>query len=636
MKHPLKSLLALLLALCMSLSLLTAGVWAVDASDPASEDLSVQEELAPEEEVPAAEEESAAEDIDPVDENLADPADEEEIPADEEEVPADNEEVSADDELDEDALDVQSKPTYHPNALSVRLDDSKISATITHGTRPTPAKAGMRIIIDGAEAGTNSWKECENMDLGNNWTYGLSTLPCSSDDGSWGSLTLTSGHSYVFRACYTNEYSERSDYAYSDSIDYYSKTQDKATLQQRIQNYLTVGLSADEGKNMVYKSAYDEKGLTANKTELLYNRPLYQLDVKYTGTSVGTGLDQGDTMLNFSATYASRVRSNGFQQGDARYVEGLDFRLEGLWFVNKNGTEQYQSLSESAGKQNFTVNLNEMGSGCNYIKLRLICYGYNTYGVKQYWVEEPIYFNVGFSATPLNTYSALTTKNAITLKPCTNYGGTLSYDSALPAAKGNVRAVGMKVWYRKKGTSKWTPKTFSGTKPPVIKGLKPNTVYQWKAQYYITSKSHTGAIQTITAPETKVFNVCTAVTAKPKVKSCKVSKVKVVKHRIAAHWQKTGTNRWSWIKEQVWYTTDFKVTYTFANASKNIKGYTSGGVYAPVKKGKVTFSMSVNTGKKKAKAKKFTAKLKSCTNTNGPGVDVSGLSPVLKYTGKIK
>lgn len=511
------------------------------------------------------------------------------------------------------------------------MSGSQISATITHGTRPLPAKNGMKIIVEGAIDGTNTWQTCEYLELSNAWGYGETSLSCQSGDGSWKYLTLTTRTKYVFRACYTNEYGERSDYAYSQPMTYYSKTQETALLKQRIQNYLTVGLSAKEGENKVYTSAYDEKGLTANQTELLYNRPLYQLDVTFNGTDTSN-----PDLLKFHATYTSRVRDNGFQEGNDQYVEGLDFRLEGLWFVNQKGEEQFQSLSESAGQQDFTVNLSEMGSGCNYIKPRLICYDRCGSGVKEYWVEEPIYFNVGFSATPLNTYSALTTKNAITLKPCTNYGGTLAYDDALPAAKGNVNEIGVFVWYRKKGTSRWTRKTFTGTNPPVITRLTPDTVYQWRAQYYIKSTDHTGAVQTITAPVTKVFNVCTAVSAKPKVKSCKVSKAKVVKHTIAGHYEKSGTNSLKWVKKQVWYTTDFTVTYTFAKPSRNIKGYTSGGVYAPVKNGKVTFKMSVNSGKKKKKAKKFSTRLQSCTNINGPGVDVTGLSPVLKYNGKIK
>lgn len=490
---------------------------------------------------------------------------------------------------------------------------------ITHGELPLSIKYEQMLIVEGRDVSDNgSWLECESQHLSNARGYNGGTS-CSSNDGSWGSLSLTSGHQYEFRVCYTYPDGTRSEYAVSNTLTYASSTQNESQLKQRIQNYLTNGLSAEEGEDKIYPINYDGHGLTANATAFRFNRPLYQMDLYYTGT---TEDNSGNTLINFRVECSSRV------------AEGLEFRPEYVYYIGKDGSEQVQSLAGTSTTEEFSISLGEMGSGCNYLKLKLICYDMCGSGVDQYWTEEPIGFDIRPGATPLNTYSALTTKDTISLKPCTNYSGTLSYENSIPAAKGNVSESGVYVWYRKKGASSWTKKTFKGTAIPKIKSLKQDTVYEWKAQYYIKSKMLDGTPWTITSPVTKVFKVCTAVSAKPQVKSCKVTGAKVVKHQIDGHWESTGSGL-KWVKTKVWYTTDFKVTYTFKNPSKNVVGYTSDGVYSKVKSGKVTFSMSVNTGTKKAKAKTFTANLQSCTNINGPGVSVSGLSAKLKYTGKI-
>ena len=593
MKRKLKSVLALLLALSMALSLLCGAVWAAESDESSTPDASVQ--TVEEVEAPAPEKE-------------AEQSAPSEVP-EEEKAPEEEEEeaqlVSQDD----------AAPTYAPSKVEVSMSDSKIAMIIYHGTRPMSVKFEQRLIVEGTDVETDSWQECENKNLGNDWQYGYPTTSYTSSDGSWGSLYLVSGHSYRFRVCYTYPDGTRSAYATSSTIVYGSAKQEKALLQEKINKYLT------EGEDKVDTAYYDGLGLSPNQTALHYNRPLYQLDLTFTGSSTA---ENGDALLNFHAQCASRV------PGDST-VKGLEFRMEGIYFINQNGEEQYQSLAGYDVTEDFSVSLSELGYGCNYIRPKMICYGYSDYdGVSQYWEEEPFCFGMYPSSAPFSQYSALTTKDTLTLKPCTNYSGTLTYQNALKSFGGNVSESGVKVWYRKKGASGWKEKKFK--KIPKISSLKADTVYEWKAQSYLVSQDPTGLSHTLNGPESKVFTVCTALSAKPQLKSCKVSGAKVKKHPLT---------RWSEILQKdvvvdTYYATEFKVTYTFKKPSKNIKGYTSGGVYAPVKNGKVTFTMHINTGKSKKKAKKFTVKLQSCTNTNGPGVEVSGLSPTLKYSGKIK
>lgn len=604
MKRNRKSVLALLLALCMALSLLCTSVWA------AEEDTSVPDESA-----------AAAE--------VVEVQEEEDTPGDESAPEAGEEAPAGEPELEPQA---DASSNYLPKSVTVSMDGSKIAMTIKHGTRPVPVKDSELIVIEGKDVTAGgSWVQCEDFNLGNKWyDPSVTYSTASSDEGSWGSLALVSGHTYQFRVCYTYPDGSKGEYVQSNEIAYGSAKQDKASIQEQINKYLTVGLDPNnpkEGEARVYPAYYDGLGLSAGKTALLYNRPLYQLYLTFMGTTTG---DNGDTLLSFKAECASRVPGTS----DA---EGLEFRMEGIYFINRQGEEQYQALAGYDTTENFTVNLSELGYGCNYIRPKMICYGYQNFdGVDEYWEDEPFCFGMYPASTPLSEYSALTTKDTLTLKHCTKYGSTLSYDSALPSYKGNVSESGVTVWYRKKGASSWTKKKFKGTGIPKISGLKADTVYEWKAESYLVSKDPYGKSHTLPATSTtKVFTVCTAVGSNPTVKSCKVSGAKVTTHTIAAHWDDVGS-KLVWREKQVWYTTDFKVTYTFKNPSKNIKGYTSGGVYAPVKGGKVTFKMSVNTGKSKKKAKKFSTKLQSCTNENGPGYEVTGLSPTLKYSGKIK
>lgn len=602
MKQPLKSLLSLLLAMCMALSLAGTAVWAAEDVSPAAEESVVAqaEEAAPAEDAAPVQEAAPVEDAPAEDAPAEEPAEE---PA-EAAVPAEGE------------VEPQLAPAYYPTDLTVTgTGVDTLSVKWTHGDLPGMTGSN-RILLEGRDiTAGGSWEKLYSTLISN----ARSTTTNSGSGSQWGDLPLVTRHQYEFRLCYTDEYGNRGTEATAGPATYYNKDQEKALVQQKITNYLTVGLSPSEGENKVYTSAYDEKGLSANQTELLYNRPLYQMGVKFTGTSESTDPSNPGTLLNFHATYASRVPCNDAPASQVAYVEGLDYRLEGLWFINKNGQEQFQSLSESAvGEQDFSVNMNNLAFGCNYVKLRLICYGYSDYGVDQYWVEQPIYFNIVPGATPLGGTMALTNARTLSL-------GTV------PGPTANVSETYMTIWYRAKGTADWSETSVPGGSSIQIGGLKPDTNYEWQAQYFIRSVDHNGAVQTLEGPKTDVFTTCTAVTAKPKVKSAKVSKSKVVFHKTRAAWI-----HGKWYPSQSWYTTEFTVTYTLDKPSKNIKGYTSNGVYARAKGNKVSFRMSVNTGKKKKKAKKASASLRSSTNPNQAGSTVSGLSPALKVKIKIK
>ncbi len=649
MKNKLKSLLALLLALCMALSLCTVTVWAAEedagdgsisaqAEEPEVEEaVSVQEEdeePAPEEaedEEPAPQEEPEAEPDEPEEAEASQPEETSEPETQEQEESAEPEEAE---EAQSDEVEPQAAPSYYPASLTVAAQSvDSITVKWVHGSLPGNAGSD-HILLEGRDVTANGrWTEVWGTYVSN----ARSTNFATGSGSVWDTLSLVTRHEYEFRLCYTSGSGERGASVTSGRTTYYNKAQEKVNLQSQI----------DQVKNspvtVAHDAAYDENYLIPGQSWVEYNHPLFKVKFTCTGTASGVGADAGHTLLVFRADYTNKFANNGFEESDARYIPGPLFHPEYCSFITEEGTESYNhdiaKAAEPSKSFEFNVDLNELGYGCNFLRFRMGCFQYNgyDYGFDEHWgALDPLYFNVGIASTRLSAESALTTKDTITLKPCTNYSGTLSYDDALPSYKGNVSESGCYVWCRKKGAKRWgSPKTFTGTKVPTIKKLKADTVYQWKAQYYLKSTDHNGNVQTLTAPETKAFTVCTAVKDKPKVKSCKVSGAKVVTHTIKAHTEKTSTG-WKWVPKQVWYTTDFTVTFTFDKASKNIKGYTSNGVYAKAKNGKVKFKMSVSTGKKKQKAKQFTTKLQSCTNTNGPGVEVSGLSPKLKYTGKIK
>ena len=526
-----------------------------------------------------------------------------------------------------------SEPTGMHDATSLTVRDNIDKIGLEWVTPSTISLiTSEQLILQGRKKGDGGWTTVFQRSGGSDVR---DEKKATSGEGSWDTLPLKSGQTYEFRLYYVDKYGNPGKAATAQTT-YYCKSQDKAALQATI--------SAQQNKpiTVTHDSGYNEQYLIPGTTWAKYDHPLFTATFTCTGTttasSMGSNYEQGDTLLVFRADYKSKVANNGFAEGDARWVPGVYYYPECYYYVDQDGKDHYAGLSakqDAKGSYQFYVNLSRMGYGCSHLKFRLgtFQYGGYKYGVPETIDLKPLYFNVGLSKTPLYAFCPTSKKDSATIRPYEIVGGSaLNFLKTVPKYKGNLTENGVTVWFRKKGVKSWTKKSFKNGKAIKLTGLKPDTVYQWKAQYYMKSKNHNGETKTLTAPVTDVFSFATAVNAKPKVKSCKVSKVEVVRHKIAAHWEKSGTNSIKKVKEQIWYTTDFTVTYTFAKPSRNIKGYTSGGVYAPVKNGKVSFNMSVNTGKKKARAKKFTTKLQSSTNANGP----SGLSPALKYNGKIK
>jgi hypothetical protein len=198
----------------------------------------------------------------------------------------------------------------------------------------------------------------------------------------------------------------------------------------------------------------------------------------------------------------------------------------------------------------------------------------------------------------------------------------------------NVTENGMVINYRVKGAKKWSKKTFKGGSSMKITGLKANTAYEWYAQMYVKSARHdTGEPSTMWSPKTKTFTVRTAEKSKPAVKSYKISGIKYKPHKIAAHWESTGSGL-KWVKEQKWTTTEYTMKITFKSVPKGVYGYwvnkdtnVSRGM-VKVKGKTITIKCSTNG---KAKGKKTSIYLESCTNKNG-----TGRSPALKYSYKVK
>jgi hypothetical protein len=151
---------------------------------------------------------------------------------------------------------------------------------------------------------------------------------------------------------------------------------------------------------------------------------------------------------------------------------------------------------------------------------------------------------------------------------------------------------------------------------------------------YLKSVHHaTGKTRTIWSPKTKTFTVRTAEKSKPAVKSYKISGIKYKPHKIAAHWESTGSGL-KWVKEQKWTTTEYTMKITFKSVPKGVYGYwvnkdtnVSRGMVKV--KGKTITIKCSTIGK--AKGKKTSIYLESCTNKNG-----TGRSPALKYSYKVK
>lgn len=594
MKRNMKSVLALLLALCMAMSLLCTSVWAAeeDASDESAAAVEVQEA-----EAAAAEEESAPEEEEPAPEAEA----EEEAPAEEP-------------ELETQAPAAAAEPDdFYPTKATATLDGNAVTVKVTHGNISFNLDT-RTIIYEGRDlTAGGSWKECVSESLSNARGYNGGT-PYGSKDGSWGDLQLVSGNRYEFRVCYTKQDGTRTAYATTEPITYYSTTQEQAKLDEAIKTALA------SGKGDIAAENYDGETLSLG-TQFVYQRPLYTMFLSVKGSEGSTVQFHVEILPKF----ANNINYNGIEKDGPGYVEGVDYYLDSYYYVGEYGETYRSDVPHNAQDANFSVDFSNLAFGCNYLKLRLrqdVSGECKVSGLdEEYVTEEPFCFNYPVGGSVLTANSAASTKDSISF-------------GKMDTITNNVTEHGMVIQYRKKGDSSWSKKTFLSGSTMKISGLKANTVYEWNAQMYLKSIRHdNGEETTMWSPATNTFTVRTADKNKPAVKSYKISGIKYQKHQIDAHWESTGSG-FKWVKTKTWYTTEYTMKITFKSVPKGVCGYwLNKGTYAGTSlvkvKGKtITVKCSTNG---KSKGKKTSIYLESCTNTNG-----TGRGPALKYTYTIK
>lgn len=586
MKRNRKSVLALLLALCMAMSLLCGSVWA-------AEDESVPDESAPAVEVQEAKASG--------DESV--PEVEEEAPAQEPEEEPKESAPETEEETDAPELDAQEKVDYYATNLTVTSSQDVIGLKWTVPSKLNSIMIKTQgVVVEGCEKGTNAWKTLYSSSGSSDVR---TTNSLQSGEGYWKDLKLVSRHTYQFRVYYTDG-SDKGPYSNVVETTYYSSKQELDNLKEDVN-------AAKSGQGETF----------LNGSTLTIMRPLYTVNLTLQG-------QDSDGNFLFHADVTSPFKDNGFEESDSRYVRGLEFVLDGIYYIQrKNGEKVYHSLA-SRTSEDFTVESEDMAFGCNYLQLRLDAYNHDEFNLPEYFEETPMYLNIRVSKVPLDAGSAISDKSSFTLRTYDWAGGSVkTYEKTIPGIEHNVTESGLYVWYRKKGASSWTKKTLQSGKAAKIKGLSANTIYEWKAQYYMKSESkETGEIKTLTSDETSVYQVCTADKNKPKVKSSKCSGIKYAPHEIAAHWEKNGTNSWKWVKTQKWTTTEYTLKITLKSVPKNVKGLLVNG--SPYKlKGK-TVSVKLSTGGK-SKGKTASINLQTYTNSNG-----SGAGPKMKYSYKIK
>lgn len=592
MKRNLKSVLALLLALCMAISLLCASVWA------AEEDASVPDESAAAEVIEVQEEDASAEDES----------------APEEEEPAPEAEAEEEAPAEEPALEPQADEPgdFYPTKATASLDGNSVTVKVTHGN--LSFNLGTRkIIFEGRDlTAGGSWKECISESLSNARGYNGGTSE-GSKDGVWGDLQLVSGNRYEFRVCYTKQDGTPTTYATTEPVTYYSTTQEQAKLDEAIKTALA------SGKGDITAENYDGENLSLS-TQFVYQRPLYTVFLSVKGA-------EGSTVqfhVEILPKYANNINDNGIEKGGPGYVEGVDYCLDGYYYVGEHGETYSSDVPLNAQDANFSVDFSNLAFGCNYLKLRLrqdVSGECKVSGLdEEYVTEEPFCFNVVVGSSLLTANNAASTKDSISF-------------GKLAVLSENVTENGIVIQYRKKGDSSWSEKTFTGGSTMKISGLSANTAYEWRAQMYLKSKRHdNGNETTMWSPATSTFTVRTADKNKPAVKSYKISGIKYQKHQIDAHWESTG-NGYKWVKTQTWYTTEYTMKITFKSVPKGVCGYwldkgTNASSSLVKVKGK-TITVKCST-KGKAKGKKTSIYLESCTNANG-----TGRGPALKFSYKI-
>lgn len=395
---------------------------------------------------------------------------------------------------------------------------------------------------------------------------------------------------------------EAQEDAVSNTLTYANSTQNAAQLDELIRDAL------QNGESKIYTSAYDGKGLSAGnektRTELLYNRPLYQLRVWCEKIENGK--------VTFHAEVFDKAADNGMDENAPGYIRGIEYSICDVYYLGENGYEQTADGVSNKKSVDFTIDFSDMARGCNYIRFKLYQFAPDRFNLDEYVQEEPICFNLNVTTLPVSGWMSAD-KSSITL-------GTVD----AVTAGGNVQENGINVQYRVKGAKSWSKKSFKAGKTIKLTGLKANTIYEWKLQHYMKSKRHDdGSTDTITQ-DWNSTTTRTGVSSKPAVKSVKCSGIKYTKHQTNGQWVH-GT----WYPAKTWYTTDYTIKVTFKSIPKGVVGImTDGNIKCKLSGKTITVKQSF-TGK--VKGKKGYVNLQTYTNKSG-----IGLSPKLKYTYTIK
>lgn len=428
--------------------------------------------------------------------------------------------------------------------------------------------------IDKSEDGKKTWKDCVKI-FGYN--YGSSYYGKTSD-----SATLEHGKTYYFRAYYYDQDENPGPMVYIGPVKWTTESgeaaeaaaSEKADIIKKIKNKGKVTKTGGYGATNPIK-----KGM-----KVVYNRGAYKLTVSVKSVSSGYVYGHSVTNATFNCEFEKKIKQF---TPDIYSADKSTNSLSNVW----------KEAGNNKWKAEFTQSFSD-DLGCKRLKF-VMMYAYNYSEVPSTATE---YFDFAVVASPgaltLGEGGVTTTKNTISLKN-------------LPE---NTQKV---IYYRKKGASKWSSKTVSGTSTSITK-LKANTAYQVRYRCKTTVTSSGGSKKTVSSAYSGTLDVRTQVATAPVVASVSTSGAHYVNKWVPGKWVNTTQGK-KWQAGHQDNYTGFTVKVTMKKPS-GVYGFRVKNYGTPTKGATLTFGAS-KAGN--CKGSTFTFQIASYTNSTPD----AGMSP---------
>lgn len=439
--------------------------------------------------------------------------------------------------------------------------------------------------IDKSEDGKKTWQNCvtiANYDAGSSY-YGKTTAYAK----------LEHGKTYYFRAYYYDSSKAEGPMVTIGPIKWSTESGEKADIDAAKKADIIAKIN-NKGK-VTNSGGYGATNPIKAGMKRVFKRGAYTLTVSVKNAMCVNSYGDSVTTATISLKCESHLDDTLLYPSLSGVKDPNGKSITIFWDKSRNTVTGEYTVQY---KNDFKCQRHEY----------VIRYPYNSPDIPDYSKE---YFEFATVPAPvvlsLGASGITTTKNTISLKN-------------LPS---NCKKI---ISYRKKGTSKWSTKSTTGTSTSLT-GLKANTVYQLRYRCQVTVTSSSGKKKTITSAYTGIMKVSTQVATAPVVASVSTSGAKYVNKWVPGKWVNTNQGQ-RWEPGHQDNYTGFTVTVKMKKPS-NVYGFVVKGYGVPTKGATLKFAASKGGN---SKGKTFTFQIASYTNSTPD----AGMSPYRKVTVTIK